>query len=160
MKHLTTAFLLACLIASPAFAITHDELMRALDQGDYKTLLDVLRNQAEESKTQMNQELKEMDPSIPPIQGDAMQAYDSFFRSMRRADPYAMSDMGTRYAQGIGVRPDPVLAYAWFTLALDFSPNPRVQSLRDDLAKNMTPEQIQAAETVAETLKNAVPAGE
>lgn len=157
MKHLITAFLLAYLSTTPAFALTHDELMRALDQSDYKTLLEELRQQAEEGKTRMNQELKKMDPAIPPIQGDAMQAYDSFFRSMQRADPYAMSDMGTRYAQGIGVRPDPVLAYAWFTLALDFSPNPRVQALRDEVAKSMTPEQIQAAETMAATLKEAIP---
>ena len=56
--------------------------------------------------------------------------------------------IGQRYAEGLGVVRDPILAYAWFTKAIE-SGVPNAVKVRDALAATMTPEAIEEAEAVA-----------
>lgn len=151
--------LLALMTPLPALALTHDELLQALKNGDYKSLLQWLQQGVDQGKSQIEQELKKMDPNTTAIPGDALHAFDNFFRSMDHADPYAMADMGRRYHYGLGVQADPMLAYAWFTLAMEFFPQGAdgdVRSLRSQLAQKLSAEQIAQANQIASEIKAAI----
>jgi len=62
--------------------------------------------------------------------------------------PSAQVLMGHRYIEGLGVPRDPILAYAWLTRAIA-SGVPNAAKLRDALANNLTPAQIEEAEGIA-----------
>jgi hypothetical protein len=80
-----------------------------------------------------------------------------FRKAAERGHRIAQSLLGSLYAEGSGVPKDPVEAYMWFTLSLSMGESTGTEdpflkqttSLRDSLARRMTPEQIE------ESLKRA-----
>lgn len=65
---------------------------------------------------------------------------------------YAENDLGSKYANGRGVPKDNVLAYMWFDLGASTAPSSVagvIAKSRDEVAKNMTPEQIARAKELA-----------
>lgn len=65
---------------------------------------------------------------------------------------YAENDLGSKYANGRGVPKDYVLAYMWFDLGATTAPSSVagvIAKSRDEVAKQMTPEQIARAKELA-----------
>jgi hypothetical protein len=73
----------------------------------------------------------------------------------------AQLHVAARYAAGDGTAPDPVLAYAWASLALaNVEPGLdyiRAHQLAVDLKEGLTPDQIAEAERLTETLVTGPP---
>ena len=65
---------------------------------------------------------------------------------------YAQYNLGVMYKDGEGVSQDYVLAHKWFNLAADQGLKPPAKG-RDDLAKQMTPSQIQEAQRLTREFK-------
>jgi len=59
--------------------------------------------------------------------------------------------LGQRYAEGNGVERSVVTAYAWYSQAIAAGV-PNADKLRDNLATEMTPDQVKEAEALAGTL--------
>ena len=73
-------------------------------------------------------------------------------------DAFAQSHLGWAYSEGEGVRKDDVAAYAWFNLAALNGTSFSALQARDDLAKEMTPEQIAKAQELSKELLKKIEA--
>ncbi len=85
--------------------------------------------------------------------GDETAASGWYEKAARAGLASAQVLIAQRYISGTGVTADTIAAYAWLTRAID-SGVPNAAKMRDQLAKSMTPESVQQAETVAATLKD------
>ena len=75
-----------------------------------------------------------------------------FRRAAEQGDTDAQFKTGVNYANGIGVPKDYALAYKWFNLAAAKGVK-KASKWRDELAKKMTPSQIQEAQKLARNFK-------
>ena len=82
---------------------------------------------------------------------DAAGAAKWYERAARAGLPEAQVLIGQRYAEGIGVPKNLVMAYAWFTRAMA-ARVPNAGKVRARLAKEMSPEAIKEAESLAASL--------
>ena len=138
------------------------EAMDALKRGEFsifwqeleRSLLDTERK----AGASLNK-LKNIEGMDIPL-GEHAAALKLFTSAVENGDAEAMIELGNMYAGGVGVRPDKVLAYAWFTLALDMlggkSDLSEVRKLRDSISEGMSAEQIEAATEVAAAIKTAI----
>ena len=83
--------------------------------------------------------------------GDAKAATEWYEKAALGGVSSAQVLVGQRYAEGVGVEPNPVRAYAWYSRAMAAGV-PNVGKLRDRLAASMTQDQIKQADALAETL--------
>jgi TPR repeat protein len=59
---------------------------------------------------------------------DAASAFSWWEKAARAGSPLARNALGELYLRGEGVRPDPLAAWAWFTLAADAGVTAAAQS--------------------------------
>ncbi len=85
---------------------------------------------------------------VTPDYSEAMKWYR---KAAEQGNIYGQIGLAARYAYGEGVPQDLVQAYMWYNLAAVNSPS--AGALRDALAKQMTPSQIEEAERLARELK-------
>jgi TPR repeat protein len=69
----------------------------------------------------------------------------------------AQMDLGVMYWRGEGVPQDYVLAYTWLDLASDDPELTAASSNRDNLAKVMTPEQVEDGKALAISMRDEIP---
>jgi len=77
-----------------------------------------------------------------------------WLKAARQRDAYAMSNLGVLFANGLGVERDVVLGYAWFALAAAYGNHPAM-SFRQDIAKQMSAEQVSAGSKIVEYWSDA-----
>ncbi len=86
------------------------------------------------------------------VQQNYEQARQWFGKAAAQGLAYAQYGLGVLYENGYGVPQDYVLAYKWYNLA-GANGNKDAATLRDALAKQMTPVQIDEAEKLAREWK-------
>jgi len=124
----------------------------AYDRGDYATALREFRPLAEQGNVDAQFNLGVLyteDLGVPQDYVQARQWYEQ-----AAAQGYAMAELslGVLYAQGRGVLRDFVQAQKWYILA-GADGNKDAATLRDALAKQMTPAQIVEAQQLAREWK-------
>ena len=77
-----------------------------------------------------------------------------WLKAARQRDAYAMSNLGVLFANGLGVERDVVAGYAWFALAAAFG-NHAAMSFRQDIAKQMSDDQVTAGLKIVEYWSDA-----
>jgi len=82
---------------------------------------------------------------------DEAKAADWFQKAAAQGNAFAQAALGVMYAQGRGVPKDYVRAYAWMNLAATKSAAEAAKT-RDMLEKQMTTEQIAAAQKLSSEL--------
>ena len=136
-------------IAAPAFAVTMDDVRKAI---------------AEKRSFDAFQDLQELAPAGDPVAqftlGDMYRWGDIgsrnfekalywYTRSAKQGNVDAMLGLAGMYGAGEGVPQDKAAAYRWLVLAgsqqLDEKSAGIVAAARDDLGSHLTPEQIEAA---------------
>jgi len=84
-------------------------------------------------------------------------------KAAEQGNTSAQCMLGTIYAAGLGLIKDPVQAHMWLTLSIDGSKGKqapflqKATELRNSLAKNMTPQQIEEAQSLASEWKPVTP---
>jgi localization factor PodJL len=135
--------------ATPAFAVTMDDVRKAI---------------ADKRSFDAFQDLQELAPAGDPVAqftlGDMYRWGDIgaknyekalywYLRAAKQGNLDAMLGLAGMYGRGEGVKQDKAAAYRWLVLAssqhLDAKAAGIVAGARDDLAKHLTPEQIEAA---------------
>ena len=86
---------------------------------------------------------------------DDQEAVKWYKRAAEQGDVGAQSDLGLMYRGGQGVPQDYVLAHKWLNLAAaqGYEGYEKADELRDNLAKQITPSQIQEAQRLAREFK-------
>jgi TPR repeat protein len=81
---------------------------------------------------------------------DSREAVKWFFMSARQGQIGAQVNLGIAYATGEGVQQSPVQAYVWFNAAASQRiGNSLAARFRDQMAAELSPDQLQGAESVA-----------
>lgn len=88
---------------------------------------------------------------LSDARGDAAGAAKWYEQAAHAGLGSAQVLIGQRYAEGVGVTKNPVAAYAWFTRAM-IAGVPNAEKVRDQLARDMSPEAIKEAEDLAASL--------
>jgi TPR repeat protein len=140
------AALAFCIGALPANA-GDSKAWRAYTAGDHELAERLWRPQAERGDANAAFGLG----VIAESEGDEAAAARWYEQAAKGGLAGAQVLTAQRYADGLGVARDPVLAYAWFTRAIE-SGVPNAAKVRDALAATMTPEAIEEAEAIAARL--------
>lgn len=157
-------FALTCLFAS-AFALwlgaapvqASDNPMAdarsALDAGDFKTAAEILKHLASQgdSSAQINLGILYLDgKGVPKDEAEAASLFD---QSARQGNPSAAMNLGILFRNGQGVAKNLEHSYMWLQMAMmGLSGHDRATAARYsiDIAKEMSPEQMQDAQDMIE----------
>lgn len=150
-------------VAPPPAEAGFEEAMSALKRGEFSIFWREFKQAILDSEDKANQQidkLKDIKGMAVPLQ-EYSQAFDLVTRAIEQNDVNAMTELGTMYATGTaGVRPDRMLAYAWFTLAIEMgggSKNlPDVVKMRDDIGKDLSSDQMDMALSIVKEIKEAI----
>ena len=156
MRAFRAAVVLVLALALPAHVLAAD-LQAGLDayeRGDYAAALKEWRPLAEQGDVVAQYYLGTMyadGEGVPQDPAEATKWFRLAEKSIRaNADePEAQWALGTMYESGWGVPQDYVLAHMWFSLATAQGDEFAGED-RDEVAKEMTPEQIAEAERLAQ----------
>lgn len=83
---------------------------------------------------------------------DYDEAFLWYYRAARQGEPQAQVGLGALFADGLGTPPDPVRGFLWMTIGragLDGEAAAEADSMRGDLAGQMTQEQLDEAANLA-----------
>ncbi|MGD9538169.1 MAG: tetratricopeptide repeat protein [Alphaproteobacteria bacterium] len=147
LRWAASAALMLSVAAFPATAADSTAAWRAYTAGDHERAERLWRPEAERGDANAAFGLG----VIAESRGDDAEATRWYEQAAQRGLPAAQVLIGQRYAEGTGVARDPVLAYAWFTRAIEAGV-PNAAKVRDALAATMTPEAIEEAEAAAARL--------
>ncbi len=126
--------------------------MSAYARGDYPAALIEFRPLAEQGYRLAQYTLGLMYEQGQGLPQDYQQAVKWLSRAAVQGVPQAQFELGTLYARGLGVPQDYVVAHAWINLAAASAEPADARyyaTERDELAVEMTAEQIAAAQQLA-----------
>ena len=133
-----------------------DQARTAHERGDYAAEVAIVRPLAEKGLpfAQFNLGvLYDQGKGVPQDNALAMQWYR---KAAEQGLPQAQINLGIMYEQGQGVKPDYAQAYFWYALA-DTQGDSQAPQAKQDLAKKMTPAQIEDVERRVKEYKAAHP---
>ena len=142
------AVVLVLLSSTPALA-DFQAGCTAFDRGDYAAAREQWAPLAKQGDPQAQFRLGclyAFGQGVPKDYGFALRLYRL---AAEQGDLDAQNNLGGLYAQGLGVSADPVRAYMWFELAAGRG-HEMARKNRAFIARSMTPEQIGAAQGLAE----------
>ena len=138
----------ALLQAAPARA-GFDEGMAAYKDGDYASALPQLRAAAKDGHARAQYALGSMFNQGRGVQPDRALAAEWWRRAAAQNHAQAQFALGVLYSSGTGVAKDNVAAHMWFSLAAAQGKR-NAERLLKVIVRQMTPQQISAAESLAE----------
>ncbi len=133
-----------------------DQARTAHERGDYAAEIAIIRPMAEKGYpfAQFNMGVLYDEGKGVPL--DDSQAMTWYRKAAEQGLPQAQVNLGIMYEQGEGVPPDFVRAYFWYELAESQGDGQAPQAKRD-IARKMTPTQIEEAERQAKEFKATHP---
>jgi uncharacterized protein len=130
-----------------------EEAQAAHKRGDYATELRLLRPLAEQGNADAQEALGSLYVTGWGVPQDYVEAVRWFRMAAEQGFAEAMDDLARMYVHGQGVPKNYVQAHMWFNLAASrYSGDPfknYYAGARDNLAADMTPEQIAEAQRLA-----------
>ncbi|MBK8182595.1 MAG: sel1 repeat family protein [Candidatus Competibacteraceae bacterium] len=138
------------LSTAPAWAADSDweRAKSAHERGDYTAELGIVRPLAEKGYPFAQFNLGVLYDEGKGVPEDNAKAMEWYRKAAEVGYSKAQINLGIMYEQGEGVAADLVEAYFWYALA-DFQGDSLAPEGKRDIAKKMTPAQIQAAEKKA-----------
>ena len=136
----------AFFIVSPAFADLWD-YNKAVERGDYAAAAKELKLMADEGIVGAQFGLGLIYKKGEGVAQDLKESFKWFKLAAEQGDNQSQFHLALMYQEGQGTDQDFVYAYMWFDLAT--SGDARVRNLRDKLAIEMTPTQIEKAQDMA-----------
>ena len=156
-RTLCLALAAALLFAGPALAIDPQEAAKqAYDAGDYATAAKELTTLAARGDAAAQYNLAIMYTQGKGVTKDYAAAAALFGKAARAGNALAQYDLAMMYRDGVGLDKDLSRAWLWFDLAaLAQTGSDAAQSAkaRDDVAKKMTPEELQDAHDMDESCR-------
>ncbi len=156
MKRLALALFLVVVQAGPTWA-GWDEGNAAYDRGDYETALREFQPLAEQGDAGAQYNLGLLYRQGLGVPQDDAEAVKWYRKAAEQGDATAQSRLGIMYGKGEGVPQDYVQAHMWFNLAASQLPpgedRDSAVGNRDDVARQMTPDQIAEAQRLARQWK-------
>ena len=147
LKSLILAISMCCLVDT-ANATPIDDAIAAHGRGDYAQSLKILRPLAEQGNARAQSNLGVMYNNGQGVTQDFKEAVKWFRLAAADGVAIAQFDLGLMYAIGEGVTQDYASAHMWFDLASSAG-NANGAKTRDEIAKKMTPLQIEKAQEMA-----------
>jgi len=163
MKRILVVVLAAAVASGGAVAGPSEEGWAAFQRGDYETALKLWRPLAMQGNAFAQSNLGFMYDTGQGVPKDLGEAAKWYRLAAEQGNPGAQSNLGSMYASGDGVPQDYVQAYLWASLAASRFPasakEDRKQAAqnRNQVARLMTPEQIEKAEGLARAWTPASP---
>ena len=157
-QRLRSLLLAMLLIATPAafcpvaWAGPFEDATEAYKKGDYATALGLLKPLAEQgdARSQFNLGVMyEKGQGVPQAYAEAVVWYR---KAAEQGHALAQNNLGLMYGKGQGVRQDKIMAHMWLNLAstrLNATRAQQAASARDNLAKQMKPEDVAKAQKLA-----------
>jgi TPR repeat protein len=169
LKRILAGLIVAVVMAGVAVAGPLEDGLAAYDRDDWATALKLLRPLAEQGNAQAQRSLGDLYANGQGVPKDYVEAlkwhelgYEQEFAEAlkgyqsyaEQGDPAAQFSLGVIYTGGAarGVSKDLVLAHMWFDLAAERGDNAAAEA-RDDVAKQMTPDQIAKAQRMSREWK-------
>jgi uncharacterized protein len=87
---------------------------------------------------------------LDAVKPDAAAGMNWLLMAANQGKPQAQFEVGIGYMKGRGVKADPIAAYMWLDLASAEPGFDNAVGYRDDVAKTMTPEQIEQAKKMVQ----------
>lgn len=139
LLHLLAVLLI---LAAPA----HAELKAARDlmeAGKFTEAMEQLRPAARSGNAEAEDLIGVMYALGLGVEPDPVRAFEWYLRASMKGHPGAQSSVGWSYEAGIGLpAPDLVRAYMWYSLSA-IGGDPDAATSAEEVAKKMTPEQIE-----------------
>ena len=145
--HLALTAMLA-LCASATVAQDFDKGLSAYNAGDYQTAFNEWKPLAEEGDPSAQFNLGLMYETGDGAARDYAEAIKWYRLAARQSVTKAQNNLGLLYELGTGVLQNNVTAHMWYNIA-SANGNEKSAKWRDDLAANMTPEDISKAQAMA-----------
>ena len=140
---------LASLMASPAYAVTMDDVRTAMAEKRPFDAFQYLKELAEAGNSEAQYELGGFYHWGRVSSADFAKARQWYERAAKQGNVDAMLGLAVIYGHGQGVPQDKAASFRWLVLASSQHLTPedaaRIADARDDLAKHLTAQQIEAA---------------
>ena len=141
-----TAVLALC--ASATVAQDFDKGLSAYNAGDYQTAFNEWKPLAEEGDADAQFNLGLMYETGDGAARDYAEAIKWYRLAARQGISKAQNNLGVMYELGTGVLQNNVTAHTWYNIA-SANGNEKSAKWRDEIAANMTPEDISQAQAMA-----------
>ena len=152
--------LLTLLVGNPAFSADFQKGLTAYESGDYATALREWKPLAEnkgfrslfypKKEVMIAQHyLGVMYDEGQGVPQDYKTAVKWFTLAAEQGDAFAQRDLGLMYARGEGVPQDNIYAHMWYNIAAISGKSKNASKNRDNIAKQMTPSQLETAQKLA-----------
>jgi uncharacterized protein len=151
IRHSLTILLVAALCSTPSWAGIK-EGVEAAERGDYATAFNEWHLLAEQGDATAQTNIGNLYLNGRGVPQDYDEAFKWFWLAAAQGNPLAYRKLGLMYEAGQGVAQDYIEAHKWFSLAGAQGEEEAV-TLRDTLAKKMTPAQITEAQRLAREWK-------
>jgi len=152
MHRWLVAILLAVGFAVPVGAQSFIDGLAAYDAGRYAETARIWGELAEEGDVMAQLGLAGLYRQGLGVPRDLAEAARLYRQAARQGNDDAQINLARLYAEGAGVPHDPVRAYKWFGLAAAKGRD-WAKARQDELAEQMTPEQIAKAERLIEQFR-------
>lgn len=133
------------------------EARTALDAGDFKAAAEILQHLASQGDPNAQINLGMLYLQGKGVPKDEAEAASLFEQSARQGNPSAAMNLGIMFRNGQGVATDPAHAYMWLQVAMmGLTGRDRSTASRysNDIAKEMSPEQLQEAKDMVENCRD------
>ena len=147
MKNILYTIILSFLFSSSVFA-DYKAGYDAYHAGDYATALKEWKPLAEQGDAYAQHSLGAMYKNGDGVTQDYKEAERLYKLAAERGHANAQNSLGFMYAMGVGVIKDVVIAHMWYNIAA-LSGDKEAVEQRDNVAKKMTPSQIETAQKLA-----------
>ena len=148
MKRLLILPVLLLLVGNPASSADFFKGLDAYDRGEYETALWEWTPLAEQGDGEAQSNLGLMYDNGYGVPQNYKTAFKWSTLAAEQGDAYAQNNLGVMYGTGQGVIQDYVYAHMWGNLAAS-NGDENGGKLRDIVAKQMTPSQIETARQLA-----------
>src|SRR5215510_2475581 len=147
--------LVGAVVTAPAYAVTMNDVRQALEEKRSFDAFQYLKELAQAGNAEAQYELGGFYHWGKIASADFGKARQWYERAAKQGNTDAMLGLAVIYGHGQGVPQDKAASYRWLVLASSQHLSPedaaRVAAARDDLAKHLTPQQIDAALAEART---------
>ena len=144
-----TALVVGAVVTAPAYAVTMNDVRQALEEKRSFDAFQYLKELADAGNAEAQYELGGFYHWGRIAAADFTKARQWYERAAKQGNVDAMLGLAVIYGHGQGVPQDKAACYRWLVLAssqrLDPEAVARVARARDDLAKHLTAQQIEAA---------------
>ena len=151
-RRMLVGLTVAVIVGSTALAGPLEDATTAYQHGDYVEALRLFQPLAEQGDAGGEFGLGSMYALGQGVRQDFVEAAKWLRLAADQGLADAQYDLGLQYVTGYGVPRDQVMAYLWFDLAAARG-NEHAAIFRDEVAKQMTPDQIAAAHHLAQDWK-------